>query len=135
MEQNSVIHYCVKCLAPNYVGHELCVRCGTRLMLMVEPAAARYEDNGLAGTHVEHLLERVSALESRLARLTDRLQLDPEASVGSEPSVESEQSRPEEKNSSFEALLLVLRDEGLISMKQIDDVRRADGAQKRAAKD
>ncbi len=129
MEQNPVIHYCVKCLAPNLVGHELCVRCGTRLMLMVESAAARYEDNGLAGTHVEHLLERVSALESRLARLTDRLQLDPGASASSEESARADQQ------SSFEALLLVLRDEGLISMKQIDEVRRAVGGQKPAGKD
>ncbi len=129
MEQNPVVHYCVKCLARNIVGDELCVRCGTRLMLMVEPAAARYEDNGLAGSHVEHLLERVSALESRLARLTDRLQLDPGASAGSEESGTAGQQN------SFEALLLVLRDEGLISMKQLDDVRRADGAQKRAGKD
>jgi hypothetical protein len=98
-------------------------------MLMVEPAAARYEDNGLAGTHVEHLLERVSALESRLARLTDRLQLDPRGSAS------SERSAPADQQSSFEALLLVLRDEGLISMKQIDDVRRAVGAQKPAGKD
>src|SRR5258707_15752036 len=129
MDQNPVIHYCLKCLAPNLVGHELCVRCGTRLMLMVESAATRYEDNGLAGTHVEHLLERVSALENRLARLTDRLQLDPGASAS------PEESTPADQQGSFEALLLVLREEGLISMKQIDDVRRAVGAQKRAGKD
>jgi hypothetical protein len=98
-------------------------------MLMVEPAASRYEDNGLAGSHVEHLLERVSALESRLARLTDRLQLDSGASADSEASGTAGQQN------SFEALLLVLRDEGLISMKQVDDVRRADGAQKGAGKD
>src|SRR5437879_8225887 len=100
MGQNPVIHYCVKCLARNFVGDELCVRCGTRLMLMVEPAASRYEDNGLAGSHVEHLLERVSALESRLARLTDRLQLDSGTSAGSEASGTVGQQN------SFEALLL-----------------------------
>jgi hypothetical protein len=98
-------------------------------MLMVEPAASRYEDNGLAGSHVEHLLERVSALENRLARLTDRLQLDSGASAGSEASGTAGQQN------SFEALLSILRDEGLISMKQVDDVRRADGAQKGAGKD
>ena len=43
-------------------------------MLVVEPPAARYEDSGMAATHEEHLLERVSALENRLTRLTDKLE-------------------------------------------------------------
>jgi tetratricopeptide (TPR) repeat protein len=43
-------------------------------MLIVEPPAARYEESGLAATHEEHLLERVSALENRLARLTEKLE-------------------------------------------------------------
>jgi tetratricopeptide (TPR) repeat protein len=43
-------------------------------MLIVETPAARYEDSGLAATHEEHLLERVSALENRLARLTEKLE-------------------------------------------------------------
>lgn len=52
----------------------MCGRCGTRLMLVVEPPAARYEDGGLVATHEEHLLERISALENRLMRLTDKLE-------------------------------------------------------------
>lgn len=43
-------------------------------MLVVEPPAARYEEGGLVATHEEHLLERVSALENRLMRLTDKLE-------------------------------------------------------------
>lgn len=70
----TVSHYCQKCLAANPLGQELCGRCGTRLMLVVEPPAARYEENGLVATHEEHLLERVSALENRLSRLTDKLE-------------------------------------------------------------
>jgi tetratricopeptide (TPR) repeat protein len=42
-------------------------------MLVVEPPAARFEE-GLAATHEEHLLERISALENRLMRLTDKLE-------------------------------------------------------------
>ena len=42
-------------------------------MLVVEPAASRYEDGGLQATHEEHLLERVSALENMLGRITDKL--------------------------------------------------------------
>jgi tetratricopeptide (TPR) repeat protein len=70
----SVQHYCQKCLAGNPLGQELCGRCGTRLMLVVEPPAARYEDGGLVATHEEHLLERISALENRLTRLTEKLE-------------------------------------------------------------
>jgi tetratricopeptide (TPR) repeat protein len=70
----TVSHYCQKCLAANPLGQELCGRCGTRLMLVVEPPAARYEDGGLVASHEEHLLERVSALENRLSRLTEKLE-------------------------------------------------------------
>lgn len=43
-------------------------------MLVVETTAARYEAEDAALSHEEHLLERVSALENRLARVTDRLE-------------------------------------------------------------
>lgn len=70
----SVQHYCQKCLAGNPLGQELCGRCGTRLMLVVEPPAARFEEDGIVASHEEHLLERVSALENRLSRMTDKLE-------------------------------------------------------------
>ena len=73
MLSNDICFYCQKCLAANPFGQELCVQCGTRLMLVVEPAASRYEDGGLQATHEEHLLERVSALENMLGRITDKL--------------------------------------------------------------
>ena len=74
MQPKSIKHYCQKCLAGNPLGQELCLRCGTRLMFIVEPPAARYEDGGLAATHEEHLLERISALENRNSRLTEKLE-------------------------------------------------------------
>jgi tetratricopeptide (TPR) repeat protein len=74
MHPKSIKHYCQKCLAGNPLGQELCLRCGTRLMLIVEPPAARYEESGLAATHEEHLLERISALENRYTRLTEKLE-------------------------------------------------------------
>lgn len=52
----------------------MCARCGTRLMLVVAPPAARFEVGEGGAVHEEHLLERVSALENRLARLTDKLE-------------------------------------------------------------
>lgn len=70
----SVTYYCQKCLAPNPFGQELCARCGTRLMLIVEPPTGRFESDVMSAGPEEHLLERVSALENRLMRITDRLE-------------------------------------------------------------
>lgn len=43
-------------------------------MLVVEPPTARFDAGGFDASHEEHLLERVSALENRLSRLTDKLE-------------------------------------------------------------
>jgi tetratricopeptide (TPR) repeat protein len=43
-------------------------------MLVVEPPTMRYESDAGAVSYEEHLLERVSALENRLLRMTDRLE-------------------------------------------------------------
>jgi tetratricopeptide (TPR) repeat protein len=70
----TVNYYCQKCLAANPFGQELCARCGTRLMLIVEPPTGRFETDAVSAGPEEHLLERVSALENRLMRITDRLE-------------------------------------------------------------
>lgn len=70
----TVTYYCQKCLAPNPFGQELCARCGTRLMLIIEPPAGRFESDMMSAGPEEHLLERVSALENRFMRITDRLE-------------------------------------------------------------
>jgi tetratricopeptide (TPR) repeat protein len=69
-----ISHYCQKCLAANPLGQDFCFRCGTRLMIVVEPASMRYDNSEAGGAAEEHLLERVSVLENRLGRLTDRLE-------------------------------------------------------------
>lgn len=69
-----VAHYCQKCLAANPLGQDFCARCGTRLMIVVEPPAARYEVGDAGSSDQEHLLERISALENRLSRMTERLE-------------------------------------------------------------
>jgi len=71
---SQVAHYCQKCLAANPLGQEFCARCGTRLMIIVEPPAARYEGAESAASNEEHLLERISALENSLGRLTEKLE-------------------------------------------------------------
>lgn len=69
--------HCQRCLTGNSLGQELCVRCGTRLMIVVEPSSLRFEEEATTpfiSEHEAHLLERVSALESRLARMTEKLE-------------------------------------------------------------
>ena len=61
-------------MAANALGHELCERCGTRLMLVVEPSALRFEEAGSDAGQNEYLLERISTLENNLLRLADRLE-------------------------------------------------------------
>src|SRR5215470_3770191 len=69
-----ISHYCQKCLAANPLGQEFCTRCGTRLMIIVEPSTTRYESAPASLSSDEHLLERISAAENRVARLAERLE-------------------------------------------------------------
>ena len=71
---SSVAHYCQKCLAANPLGQEFCARCGTRLMIIVEPLGARYDGVDATASNEEHLLERISALENRLERLSEKVE-------------------------------------------------------------
>src|SRR5216684_6228621 len=73
MQQRAILHFCQKCRAANPLGQEFCLRCGTRLMLVVEPPSARV---GTADTtaNEEHLLERLTILENTMARLAERLE-------------------------------------------------------------
>ena len=69
-----ISHYCQKCLAANPLGQEFCARCGTRLMIVVEPSSTRFEAGPASLSTDEHLLERISAAENRVARLAERLE-------------------------------------------------------------
>jgi len=69
-----ISHYCQKCLAANPLGQDFCTRCGTRLMIVVEPSSTRYETAPVNLSTDEHLLERISAAENRVARLAERLE-------------------------------------------------------------
>jgi tetratricopeptide (TPR) repeat protein len=71
---SQIAHYCQKCLAANPLGQDFCSRCGTRLMIIVEPASARFETGEVSPSSDEHLLERISSLENRLSRLTEKLE-------------------------------------------------------------
>ena len=71
--QPTISHYCQKCRAANPLGQEFCLRCGTRLMLVVQPPSVRI-DVPSTTPHEEHLLERMTMLENTLARLAERLE-------------------------------------------------------------
>ena len=73
MQQPAISHYCQKCRAANPMGQEFCLRCGTRLMIVIQPPSVRVN---VAETtpHEEHLLERLTILENTLARLAERLE-------------------------------------------------------------
>src|SRR2546427_11491880 len=73
MQQRAISHYCQKCRAANPLGQEFCVRCGTRLMIVVHPPSARVDFTETT-PHEEHLLERLTMLENMLARLAERLE-------------------------------------------------------------
>lgn len=68
-----ISQYCQKCRTANVPGEELCLNCGTRLMLVTIPSAMRYENTGVASYYEEHLLERISLLELRLSQISDKL--------------------------------------------------------------
>src|SRR5262245_52547724 len=71
--QRAISHFCQKCRAANPLGQEFCQRCGTRLMIVVQPPSVRV-DVSATTPHEEHLLERMTMLENTLARLAERLE-------------------------------------------------------------
>src|SRR3979411_982488 len=73
MQQRTIHHFCQKCRAANPLGQEFCLRCGTRLMIVVQPPSMRV-DPADTTPHEEHFLERLTALENTLARLAERLE-------------------------------------------------------------
>lgn len=72
---NAITHYCQKCRAANELGEANCRQCGTRLMLVVFPPSIRHDEGIIPSYYEDHLLERVSLLELRLAQVTEQLKL------------------------------------------------------------
>jgi tetratricopeptide (TPR) repeat protein len=70
--------FCQQCAHPNPYDRETCAKCGMRLMIITNTrTAAAYGgvESLLRPTIEEHLLERISALETELERAHDRLEL------------------------------------------------------------
>src|SRR5918912_1486163 len=66
---------CQRCRAANPLGEELCGKCGTRLMLVVEPSSLRFEEDAAAESpHPALLLERLTLIESGLMKFAEKLE-------------------------------------------------------------
>ena len=65
--------YCQNCRAANSVSDTNCRSCGTRLLLVVFPQSLKYDTNYVPSFYEDHLLERVTLLELRLAQVTEQL--------------------------------------------------------------
>jgi tetratricopeptide (TPR) repeat protein len=72
---NTISYYCQKCRAANDPGSLNCHECGTRLMIIVFPPSIRHDEGVVPSYYEDHLLERVSLLELRLAQVTEQLKL------------------------------------------------------------
>jgi tetratricopeptide (TPR) repeat protein len=105
--------FCQRCKTGNELGQDLCARCGTRLMLMVETSSARFEDRSSTGGMEEHLLERVTAIENNISRLIDKLEQMAELMLkGSRSSYFD--------HALLETLLTVLTESGIIDRRKLE---------------
>src|ERR1044072_4694202 len=105
--------FCQRCKTGNELGQDLCGRCGTRLMLMVETSAARFEDRSSAGGMEEHLLERVTAIENNISRLIDKLEQMAELMLKGSRSAYFDHAL-------LEPLLTVLTESGIIDRRKLE---------------
>lgn len=71
MEQ--IACYCQNCREANQLGETKCRNCGTRLLLVVFPQSLKFDTNHVPSYYEDHLLERVTSLELRLAQVTEQL--------------------------------------------------------------
>ncbi len=71
--EKKIACYCQNCRAANELGETICRKCGTRLLLVVFPQSLKYDTNYVPSYYEDHILERVSLLELRLAQVTEQL--------------------------------------------------------------
>lgn len=105
--------FCQRCKSGNELGQDLCARCGTRLMLMVETSSARFEDRSSTGGMEEHLLERVTAIENNISRLIDKLEQMAELMLKGSRSAYFDHAL-------LETLLTVLTESGIIDRRKLE---------------
>ena len=109
--------FCQRCKSPNELGEDSCGQCGTRLMLLVEPSGARYESRGTGGGMEEHLLERVTAIETHISRVIDKLEKMAELMLKQSRSAYFDHEL-------LETLITVLGESGAISRQRLAEIWR-----------
>lgn len=67
--------YCQNCRKVNSLRDTHCRECGTRLLIVVFPNSLQYDTNQVPSFYEDHLLERVTFLELRLAQVLEKLQM------------------------------------------------------------
>ena len=65
--------HCQKCGAGNPVEADLCQKCGTRILLIVEPPSTRYEVSPIT-PYEEYLLERLTVYERYVDKIAERFE-------------------------------------------------------------
>jgi tetratricopeptide (TPR) repeat protein len=105
--------FCQRCKTGNELGQDLCARCGTRLMLLVETSTARFEERNAAAGMEEHLLERVTAIENNISRLIDKLEQMAELMLRGSRSAYIDHAL-------LETLVAVLTESGLIDRRKLE---------------
>lgn len=75
IKMKKIAQYCQKCRSANEPGAASCLRCGTPLMIIVQPPGMRHDQFTPTSAYEDHLLERISLLEMRLKQLSDNFSL------------------------------------------------------------
>ncbi|NNE99084.1 MAG: tetratricopeptide repeat protein, partial [Pyrinomonadaceae bacterium] len=70
---NNIAQFCQKCRAANDPQASNCSDCGTPLMIVTFPKSLRHQEEITPSYYEDHLLERISVLEFRLAQLAEQL--------------------------------------------------------------
>src|SRR2546421_1987755 len=109
--------FCQRCRTANELGEELCARCGTRLMLLVEPTAARFEERSTSTGMEERLLERVTSIENSISRLIDKLEQMAELMLKQSRSAYFDHAL-------LDTLVTVLSEAGVVSREKLEAILR-----------
>ncbi len=113
VNQSSI--YCQNCRSANNLRETHCRRCGTRLLLVVFPNSLQYDNNQVPSFYEDHLLERVTLLEVRLAQMSEGLQVAMEI-------IREQGKIVKEEHALVRALYQVL---GILQTEEAEKIRRA----------
>jgi hypothetical protein len=120
MQHCAILHFCQKCRAANSLGQEFCQRCGTKLMLVVEPPSVRVGPSDTTPNE-DHLLERLTILENTTARLAERLEQGLTLLLRQSETAYS-------NHALVKSLVEVLNESGMLDKKRLESIWSAESA-------